>query len=875
MKFFSKNKDVDDLYLNDEDFVIGEQNQAPENPNVLTVAEVLQKKSHKPVNQKSTGALDSLKKRMLNANDDDNDKKTEAIKEVFTPKPEIKKPEPVKPAEEKTPPDSTSHTVFPKKQSEPQPQTSDKSLLEKCRPYILDEQGKDTSRNIKPDYKLESVADILRKEKQDEVSDFNQKYDFESDYLGRYVERKLEEEEKRRETELQKSAEFPKAEEPDDDATFTFTKIKNAQTNVSFTISDIDPIKTQIPEAEPEISNSTITFTPITSGEDLPKIMVSSKTAQIDLTGEMAVMEDISSNSPTRVELEKSEFDEFVPPYEIKSDIDAKRFLRNFSLKKRNFFLISTISAFLTFLLIIMKMPFMSGVVLSQTKPTMIICTAVLGAITCLNYDMFLSLRGIFKKRSDADVPAALSAVFVLIYAIMGILKGEIVTDLCLLCGISLTFRAIGMFQKYSYLLSNLKQISVTSPKKAVTLLNDQTVTFAMAKNSIQGDTLIASPKLSNRIDDYMKFSTYEAFLNGKASIITVASLLLSVIAFFATYKYSDTLFYAFYAAAVIQCFTSLPSIFLIDNLPLYSAAKRLNRGGAMIAGKAGAENIELANAVVLNSDDLFPTGTVTLHDMKVLSPNDMAETILHAAALTKALQSPLYPVFMGIAGDESILPESDTVKYEERMGISGWVDNRLLFIGNRTIMEAHGITVPDIETDHKILRSGYFPIYVANEDTAVALLSVKYSVNPTVSKELRRLTQIGVTILVNNTDPNLSNEMICDYLGLYDDSVMVMTTAGSNMYKNISNNTDRISAAAAYRGRHISLVKIINTASRIRRSNTLLTVMYIISAVLGILMFAYSSVTSANTIISGFTVLLYGIVSSIFTLLLYLTLKP
>jgi Cu+-exporting ATPase len=522
-------------------------------------------------------------------------------------------------------------------------------------------------------------------------------------------------------------------------------------------------------------------------------------------------------------------------------------------------------------------MPFMTGAVLSQTKTTMIVCTVFLGIIAAINGDMFLSLANLFKRRSDADVLAALSTLFVLGYSIFGIINGEIITDLCLLCGASLTVRAIGKFQKYSYLLSNLKQITKKSPKKAVRLLNDPTITYAMAKNSIEGDTLIATPQQTERIDDYIKYSTYGTFLNGKLPIIIIVSLLLSALTLLAATKNFGNIFDGMYAAAAVQCFASMPAVFLIDNLPLYKAAKKLNRQGAMISGKAGAEHIELANAIVLNSDDLFPAGTVTLHDMRVLSENNMSDTILRAASLTRELSSPLFNVFREIAGDENMqnLPTSDTVKYEERMGISGWVDNQLLFIGNRTIMEAHGITVPDIETDRKVLRSGYFPVYVASNDTAVALLMVQYSVSPTVSKELHNLTKIGVTLLINNTDPNLSNEMICDYLGLYEDSVMVMSAAGCNMYKNTSTPVESCSTPAVFRGKPITLAKILNCANRIRRSNTALTVMYVLTAVLGILTFAYTSFAANDTLMGGATILLYAVASTILTLITYLTQKP
>ena len=166
----------------------------------------------------------------------------------------------------------------------------------------------------------------------------------------------------------------------------------------------------------------------------------------------------------------------------------------------------------------------------------------------------------------------------------------------------------------------------------------------------------------------------------------------------FATLFFDGSL-YGVCAAAAILCLTALPISLLIDALPLYHASKKLSKKGAMLAGKTGAELVEQANAVVINANDIFPSGTVTLHQMKVLSENNLEDTLLRAASLTETMQSPLSPIFKKIAGNSNItvLPDSDTVKYEEAMGISGWVDNRLLFIGNRTLMEAHGISVPDL----------------------------------------------------------------------------------------------------------------------------------------------------------------------------------
>ena len=262
---------------------------------------------------------------------------------------------------------------------------------------------------------------------------------------------------------------------------------------------------------------------------------------------------------------------------------------------------------------------------------------------------------------------------------------------------------------------------------------------------------------------------------------------------------------------------------------------------------------------------------------MKVLSENSLDDTLVRAASLTEYMSSTLAPIFKEIAssGDIKVLPDADTVKYEDRMGVSGWVDNRLLFIGNRALMEAHGIAVPDLEVDRKILRQGFFPVYVATGDKACALLIIQYSVEKQIAAELRNLSKIGVTLLINNTDPNLSEAMISDYFGLFDDSVKVMSAAGCHMYKNTVVPANVTSAPAAYKGSSLALAKIMNCANKIKLSNTLLTVLYIISAVLGVIIFAYTSFGGSGEMLSSSTLLIYGIITSVLTYLIYLTQRP
>ena len=61
-----------------------------------------------------------------------------------------------------------------------------KSLLEKCRPFILDDEGDDSAMHTAPTYKLESVAEILKNESLKTLDKLSQKYDISFDDLGKY-----------------------------------------------------------------------------------------------------------------------------------------------------------------------------------------------------------------------------------------------------------------------------------------------------------------------------------------------------------------------------------------------------------------------------------------------------------------------------------------------------------------------------------------------------------------------------------------------------------------------------------------------------------------------------------------------------------------
>ena len=876
MKMY-KGKHNDDLFsLIDNNDSFGESNSLNsfQNHGALTPEEVLGQNSFTPANAQPTGALEALKKRMLAAQQEEAEKakqepeKTAEVKAAEEPETRPEPPKAPEVPEINTPVNSESLFDFDyfdnvKPETE-KPVMPEKSLLEKCRPFIIDDEGHDSAMKETPTYKLESVADILNNQSAKTLDRLSEKYEIEFDDLGH-----------NKPAAPEKAPETPKREVFEE----KMPAARDIQTNVPRIISDIDSDGGESAVEMPDISSTaTIKFTPVTDSDSTSRISVSSQTRSIDLTGELSRLpESTDDDADPETRLEQNEFEDYKPADEFEDESETKHFLRKLSLIKRGSFLRCVSTVLLTLITAFAELPFMSAMLIAHTKVSMTVYTAVLGIIILINLDMFKSVPKIFSRFSTPDIFAVTASLSVMLYSVIGILKNEITLNMLLLAAFILSVRSVAAFFRAAHTLTGFKQIAGNKPKRAVKLINDPAVTFAMAKNSIEGDVLAAAPRRTAHIDDYMKYTSFRVYFSGKLPVITVVSLLLSVILGFACAAYFDGMLYGFYSAAVVLCIAAVPVLFLIDDMPLYSASKKLARRGAEIAGKMGAEYLEKVNAIVLSSEDLFPSGTVTLHNMQLLSDNSIDDTIMRAASLTDSLSSPLAPIFKKIAGTvgDFVMPDSDTVKYEDKMGISGWVNNKLLFVGNRTLMEAHGIDVPSIETDRKLLRRGYFPVYVATDDKACALLAVQYTVKPELAREFRKISAMGITMLIDSSDPNLTEEMICDYMGLYDDSVKVMSTAGCHMYKNAVTYTEHCSAPAAYKGNPVALAALVSSAVKIKKSSLLLAVFYALSCVAGVVMFAYTSFSGSGSVLGSAAVLLYCVIGTAVSAILYLTGKP
>lgn len=823
--------------------------------------------------------LDALKKK-INANT------AEVAKEIAPDpdRPQKNKPENINPISEDKKLNKLAEELNPKKEEtiasvasespliELRVEKPKQSLLKRCMPYIYDDDGV-SQIDTKPDYVLESVEDIIKSAEQRAEEKIAKLYKLSDNSQNPVKLEKLETSFKAKpaasdvmtSTSVDPNTEkipLPSSADilfddfsgkrtvvtPTESITTTYSRLTDLQTGITNFAEEKTVVMPAIKTPKPETMEDIVSHTMPVNIKDAPAI---------------------KAQKPIAVTVKN---DDAIPEVDddYRSPDDTRRIGMKLKKARRSAFFRLALLLFTTvtsavFALILPDSLFDDIYFLPCLVQFGLLCISAFA-----NINIFASFKTMFTKRTSASAPVALAVSGMLVYMIYGLIFGVYPSDPVLLSLITLTAYDFFDYKRTTTVLNNFRIVASRSEKKAVSLIDDQMTATSMARSSIEGEVLVAGVKRTSTLTDFLKFTSCDTPFGGHLGTVMAAFSVIAVILgvmIGVSYRAFDA---GLCAAALIFNIFAMPTFSVAEFLPFSDLSKKLYRLGAMVCGKYSASRIEQANAVVVTSAELFPEGSIELFNMKPLGANNIDNTLTAAASIAEAAKSPLISVFETFVDPAEKRPSADTVKYEDNLGISGWVGDDHYFIGNRTLMEAHGIKVPPLEVDRKILHRGYFPVYVAKGQRACALLIVKYHADRRVRAELARLVNAGITLLIDNCDSNITAEMLSDYFAIYPDSIKIMDHKGVHNYKTVTNYSEYYSAHAAYIGKPAGFFAVINGALKLRTVSNIMYALHIVLSAVVCVIFALASLDGQMTLMHISITALIELISTAAAVLTY-----
>lgn len=133
------------------------------------------------------------------------------------------------------------------------------------------------------------------------------------------------------------------------------------------------------------------------------------------------------------------------------------------------------------------------------------------------------------------------------------------------------------------------------------------------------------------------------------------------------------------------------------------------------------------------------------------------------------------------IENKTDMLPPVDTLVYEQDMGLSGWVGGRRVLVGNRRLLENHGVDVPSRDYENRYAKDGRQLVYLSTAGELSAMFVVSYIADEGIAQSLHSMEKAGLTLLVRTCDPNVTESLICGTFDMdsYYVEVMGLPPAG------------------------------------------------------------------------------------------------
>ena len=468
-----------------------------------------------------------------------------------------------------------------------------------------------------------------------------------------------------------------------------------------------------------------------------------------------------------------------------------------------------------------------------------------------------------FKGNSDTAVAvAALAAAMQNIAAIFTpdvFIDGSlfIYTPLVIL---GLFLNSIGKLLIITRTLYNFNFLVKPFPKFAGKIYTDRENAQAMISDLPVQSAIIGYMCRSKFMSNFLQLSyapdPSEKLASTIAPWTTAFSLLCGIL-----YGIISQSFTAALSSFALTACMSIPMICLLAvNIPMKRLCASTLRSGAMITGCETVTQFADTNAIMIDSSQLYPAGSVTLSGMKAFKQSMLNDALLAGAAIMYKVNGTMTHVFENIVQcSRDQLPKVDSVYYEDNMGLSAWIKGQRVLIGNRQILTNHKITPPDIEVEERHRRMGNDVMYISIGGDLIAMFILSYKTTKNVANELHELEQNGVSFIIRTVDPNITRETVADRFGLFHRCITVLpTNLGTVCHSVTSKLLDRSRAYLVTRGKISSFAKAVSGCIKMKSNMTLSRILQCIGLALGLITITLISFVSGFEKLGCLEMLIY-----------------
>lgn len=499
----------------------------------------------------------------------------------------------------------------------------------------------------------------------------------------------------------------------------------------------------------------------------------------------------------------------------------------------------------------------------------LIINLVIVIALIAINFKSLITgLKNLLNFKANSDSAAAAAALAVLAQVIAGFFNTRLISENNVnVYGSALAFvlllNVIGKTVMVKRIHGNFRFVTSREQKYAVRGFSDHNTALKLSGGT-SIEPKIAYQQRAGFLKRFLQLSyksdPSERLSENLAPLTLVLSLIFAIIALLV----SKNMMAGINTLASSLLISVPASNLLAINMPISRFCRKLNRAGAMSIGFEGIKALSEMNSVMVDSHDLFPLGTVTLDGVKTMGERDSEQDVYLAGALAESAGGIMADIFHQV-NDEADYGEAESFKLIPECGYEGIVKGKKVLIGNRGILVNNDITPPSKEEVLKYTENGgkflKKVLFICVDGELSAMLILSYKADMRKKKELKALEKNGVSLLINQRDPNVTKKLINNLFGINETYVSIITGELSQTFENtVRAEVTRADALAATKGRVESLMKAVSASNEIKPVLSTLVVCQAVAVVIGLLIALLFAFFSPLNQISAFSIILFDI---------------
>ena len=477
-------------------------------------------------------------------------------------------------------------------------------------------------------------------------------------------------------------------------------------------------------------------------------------------------------------------------------------------------------------------------------------------------------MNGLYSLRrfkGNCDTAVAVASIAVAIQSICSLFTPNVFVSGTLhiyvpLVLLALMLNSLGKLMIIIRTHNNFGYLVKPLPKYAGKIFTDIPNAQKMVSELPSKKTIIGYTKRSKFMNNFLQLSyapdPSEEIAAKVAPITTVLSLLCGLI-----YGIVTKSFICGTSSFALTACMSVPVICLLAvNIPLRRLCRNSLKSGAMVTSYETVKQFCDTNAIMIDSSQLYPKGSVILSGMKAFKQSKLNDAILSGAAVMYAVNGTMIHIFENIVQcSRDMLPKVENVIYEDGKGLVGWVKGQRVLIGSRELLMAHNITPPDISVEKRYTDIGNDVTYISVSGDLIAMFILSYKTDRKIANELQSLENNGVSFVIRTVDANLTREKIAERFGLYHRCITILPTGLGNICRDAMFKVDDTSRAyLVTRGKLYSFAKAVSGCIRMKSNVTISRILQYVAIALGLIIVTLISFVSGFEKLGCMEMLIY-----------------